>query len=801
VDTDPEVAVPRTDADVASILAQVSSEPGRVATGPYVAVSAYFAGRRESAIAAASEYLDGESGFDHDLATLVMVLAACQRADPIAGHRWVAGMSTDNPYGSVLRLVCTGLIAEMEFDFARSADLLGQAMGEFVELGLVSMSAPLGSIRAIQLFRLGRWTEALIDLENATTVGGDDAVRLQLNSLRCSIEHLRGNTAAAEDAWHRAQRALAAGHIFGRTFFTSALAQFYSDTSHDRSAALLQHWAAQVRNGERIQALVIGPDIARLLRDTGDPACAAAIDQITEWATEAPGSALDDVAGWCRAIVDASGDQLEQLARRLQTGGASWLACQAWDDASVAHRHVGDARRATGCAEHSAVLSSAIGVTRPATNSGDAADLWPRGDGSTVISQLSRKPRHELSGPWAALSEYFSGDLQRAELIAAESIGSDSPFDHDVASLVMVLVSCQSHDLDAAWTWAYGLNDRDPHVALVRAACLGIIAEIEHDFCGAEQHFGDAIERARAHGITPVIAAFAAVRATQRFRLGDWDGALADLDTAIEHPNGDGFQLQVESIRCMILQRRGHTAEASEAWRRAHLAIMSGNTFGRTWYTLALVELATDDVSVAATAALEHWTEQIRRGERMHALSLAPSVARLARDRAQPSATDATDLVLDWSSSTASEALLFVSNWCRSIVEADPVQLEETATHLESGGALWLAYQAWLDVRSAHMARGGHAEAARGSDVLARLEQRIGIVEAKANPSPFDGLTPAERRVAARVGEGLRNDAIASELFLSRRTVESHLTAVFRKLSVTNRTELARMWLSTRENP
>jgi DNA-binding CsgD family transcriptional regulator len=52
-------------------------------------------------------------------------------------------------------------------------------------------------------------------------------------------------------------------------------------------------------------------------------------------------------------------------------------------------------------------------------------------------------------------------------------------------------------------------------------------------------------------------------------------------------------------------------------------------------------------------------------------------------------------------------------------------------------------------------------------------------------------LTDTERQVVALVAEGLRNAEIASELFLSRYTVETHLKHVFTKLGVRTRAELA----------
>jgi len=52
-------------------------------------------------------------------------------------------------------------------------------------------------------------------------------------------------------------------------------------------------------------------------------------------------------------------------------------------------------------------------------------------------------------------------------------------------------------------------------------------------------------------------------------------------------------------------------------------------------------------------------------------------------------------------------------------------------------------------------------------------------------------MTAMEARVAGLAAAGRTNREIASEEFLSVRTVESHLSSAFRKLGVRSRTELA----------
>ena len=57
-----------------------------------------------------------------------------------------------------------------------------------------------------------------------------------------------------------------------------------------------------------------------------------------------------------------------------------------------------------------------------------------------------------------------------------------------------------------------------------------------------------------------------------------------------------------------------------------------------------------------------------------------------------------------------------------------------------------------------------------------------------------DRLTPAEEQVARLVADGHANDEVAAALFLSRRTVENHLSRIYRKLGLGSRAELARVF-------
>ncbi|MEO6998162.1 MAG: LuxR C-terminal-related transcriptional regulator, partial [Terracoccus sp.] len=62
---------------------------------------------------------------------------------------------------------------------------------------------------------------------------------------------------------------------------------------------------------------------------------------------------------------------------------------------------------------------------------------------------------------------------------------------------------------------------------------------------------------------------------------------------------------------------------------------------------------------------------------------------------------------------------------------------------------------------------------------------------AEQHPSGIAALTPQELQIAVLVTQGKRNKEIAATLYLSLRTIEFHLTGVFRKLGVSNRTAVA----------
>ena len=126
----------------------------------------------------------------------------------------------------------------------------------------------------------------------------------------------------------------------------------------------------------------------------------------------------------------------------------------------------------------------------------------------------------------------------------------------------------------------------------------------------------------------------------------------------------------------------------------------------------------------------------------------------------------------------------------RSLVEHErlPMPFEKARTQLLMGTVL---------------RRAGHRTDARRSletarDVFVRLGTPVQAAQAREELISVGGrhteqnqLTTVEQKVAGLVGAGKTNREVADALFMSVRTVESHLGRVYRKLGVRSRTELA----------
>ncbi len=124
------------------------------------------------------------------------------------------------------------------------------------------------------------------------------------------------------------------------------------------------------------------------------------------------------------------------------------------------------------------------------------------------------------------------------------------------------------------------------------------------------------------------------------------------------------------------------------------------------------------------------------------------------------------------------------------VLSADtrPARVEAT---LAAGATGYLPLDADLDelIRGILTVGGGELtlHPAIAKDLLAHLVDR----QTEEAPPHLDDLTPREREVLAQLAHGLSDRDIAQALFVSVRTVQTHLAHIYEKLGVHSRTEAA----------
>jgi DNA-binding CsgD family transcriptional regulator len=148
------------------------------------------------------------------------------------------------------------------------------------------------------------------------------------------------------------------------------------------------------------------------------------------------------------------------------------------------------------------------------------------------------------------------------------------------------------------------------------------------------------------------------------------------------------------------------------------------------------------------------------------------------------------------------------------MLESDPALLREAVAHYRQAGPAGQLPTVLEDLAVALAERGEEDEArAILNEVvnlyeglqarwdIRRAESRLrsyGIRRGVRGPRPqraafgWEALTPTEMKIAALVAEGDSTSDIARSLFLSRRTVQTHISHILTKLGAKRRAEIVR---------
>jgi predicted ATPase/DNA-binding CsgD family transcriptional regulator len=257
------------------------------------------------------------------------------------------------------------------------------------------------------------------------------------------------------------------------------------------------------------------------------------------------------------------------------------------------------------------------------------------------------------------------------------------------------------------------------------------------------------------------------------------EAALGWLERAVpgSRPLGDDWLLsRALPTRSEALRRLGRTGEAREAAERG-LAVATRldtpHTLAESLDALAAV-VAGDDPGRADD--LRHEALRVRLGRGLRSVypgsldALAGGLVAGAADRSSDRLVDAA-------------RLLAASDAARARI-GHP----RPACDREAHAALVASLRSALGDERFAAARAEGAELTLDAAVAHAARSRG---PRRRAASGWASLTPAEEQVVALVTEGLPNPEIARRLFVSRATVKTHLSHIYAKLGMANRTELA----------
>jgi DNA-binding CsgD family transcriptional regulator/tetratricopeptide (TPR) repeat protein len=356
------------------------------------------------------------------------------------------------------------------------------------------------------------------------------------------------------------------------------------------------------------------------------------------------------------------------------------------------------------------------------------------------------------------------------------------------------------------------VSDRtDPegaHLCAMAATAIG------HLRLGAP-FFDRAVDGLRAQGRLALLAQALVMRAWSGVRLGDWQRAAADAEEGAllarqtRQPSQLGRALAAEAAlagllgndgRAETLASDGESIAARAAARAALFDLRLARGFaalGSGRHADACRQLRTlfDPSDPAYHSVKRLWYvgdlayAASRAGEAESVRALMPDVERDAVRSASPDIHSALLLARAFLADGADSDGLF-----RSALAAEPTPPFETARLSLAYGEL-LRRQRRVTESRHHLRRAYDGFVKLGAPQWAESAQRelraSGETAKRRTPDARRELTPQELQIAALAAGGLSNREIGQRLFLSHRTVGSHLYRLFPKLGITTRSELS----------
>jgi ATP/maltotriose-dependent transcriptional regulator MalT len=321
---------------------------------------------------------------------------------------------------------------------------------------------------------------------------------------------------------------------------------------------------------------------------------------------------------------------------------------------------------------------------------------------------------------------------------------------------------------------------------------------------------------ARESGVQGLVPYYLLVAADSAYRLGDWAGAERDIAEAVEiadhsHQHGPLSIGLVVSARLRAARGEQDLAR-DEADRAIELARPTGYDATPLWAhsMLGFLELGLGRTG-EAIAELEEAERRIERAGLEDpvivpwAPDLVEAYARAGRDEdaariaaALGERAERSGLPLAAALAARSRGLVagegFDAEFARALEHHDlgDAPFERARTLLAWGGR---QHRARRRVDARDRMREALSEFERLGAVpwaeRTRAELRAAGALRREPVGDPDELTAQEVRVAVAVARGATNREVAGELFLSPKTIEFHLSRVYRKLGISSRTELA----------